>query len=177
MVNTKIHVYPHNDLLNLAYYQKSVIEKKLNEGIQDALSLDCMACLISVAFSVEALINFVGSWKVDNWNERWCYQIKVTRVCESVGLQFDRTQEPYARLWELKELRDQLAHSEPIETNATVRNCEELREVMQCPWDQILNPDYVFGSYDAVKEFRRLLFEHGNIALGQTVTSAFGRYC
>jgi hypothetical protein len=174
LVSHRIHVYPHNDLLNLASYQKGVIEQKLNEGIQDALALDCMACLISLGFSVEALVNFVGSKKVRDWVERRPYLDKVNQVCESVGLEFDRAQEPYARIWELKDLRDSLAHGQPIETGTTARNREELREVMQCPWDQHLNPEYIFESYHAVKEFKRLLLDHGGIALGQTLTSAFG---
>jgi len=174
-VSHRIHVYPHNDLLNLASYQKGVIEQKLIEGIQDALALDCIACLISLAFSVEALVNFVGSKKVNDWVERQPYLNKVNQVCQSVGLEFDRTQESYARIWELKELRNSLAHGQPIETSTTARNREELREAMQCPWDEHLNPDYVFETYHAVKEFKRLLLEHGEIALGETLTSAFGQ--
>jgi len=175
-VSQRIHVYPHNDLLNLASYQKGVIEQKLNEGIQDALALDCMACLISLGFSVEALVNFVGSKKVKDWVERQRFLDKVNRVCESVGLEFNRTQDLYARIWELKELRDSLAHGQPIETSISARNREELREAMQCPWDEHLNPAYVFETYHAVKEFKHLLLEYGEIALGETLTANEGAY-
>ena len=36
-------VLPHNDLLNLAYYHKCVIEKKVAEDNREAIALDCMS--------------------------------------------------------------------------------------------------------------------------------------
>ena len=77
----KIRVYPHNDLLNLAYYQRENINDKVAVDCQDGLALDCQACIISLAFSVEALINFVGHKKVENWNEFQRYPAKLRQVC------------------------------------------------------------------------------------------------
>ncbi len=87
----RIRVYPHNDLFNLAYYQKQAINNKVEEGIEDALRLDCLSCIISLSFSVEALINFVGSKRVQNWQERQSYRNKVNQVCHAAQLQFDET--------------------------------------------------------------------------------------
>ncbi len=66
----KIQVYPHNDLLNLAYFQRNSIKKKLEDPESEGIKLDCLACLISLAFSVEAIVNFVGHKKIDNWKEK-----------------------------------------------------------------------------------------------------------
>jgi len=65
----RIRQYPHNDVLNRAHYHHEMIAKKLAEGNHDGIALDCTSCLIALAFSVEALVNFVGSRKVTDWNE------------------------------------------------------------------------------------------------------------
>ena len=170
----RVRVYPHNDLFNLAHYQRELINQKVAEGIEDALSLDCMSCLISLAFTVEALINFIGYKRVQDWREWQPYINKMTQVCEAASLGFDKNTEPYKTIWELKELRDSIAHGQPIELNTTVRTREELRASMVCSWDQNLNPDYVNHAYDQVKQFERLLFDNCQISVGETLTSAVG---
>lgn len=66
----RVKVYPHNDLLNLAHFQRETIRRKLATEDHDGIKLDCLSCLISLAFSVEALVNFVGHKKVSKWRER-----------------------------------------------------------------------------------------------------------
>ncbi|MDV7106369.1 hypothetical protein R3X26_18460 [Vibrio sp. TH_r3] len=43
-------------------------EKIANED-NDGIKLDGLSCLISLALSVEALVNFVGHKEVDKWKE------------------------------------------------------------------------------------------------------------
>ena len=170
----RIRVYPHNDLLNLAHYQREVINNKESEGIEDALALDCLSCLISLAFSVEALVNFVGQKKIIDWQERQSYRNKINQVCEQASLVFDENEVPFKTLWQLKELRDSIAHGQPIEVTTSVNTREELRRAMECPWDQHLTSEYINHAYEAVKQFERQLFQNCQIAVGQTLTSAVG---
>jgi hypothetical protein len=170
----KIRVYPHNDLLNLANYQRGMINNKIENGIQDAIKLDCMSCLISLAFAVEALVNFVGFKRVRNWRERRPYREKIGEICRIAGFEFDESQDPFSTIWALKIDRDLMAHGQPFEGSLSVSNREELRNAMECPWDQHLNPDYVNHAYNRVKEFERRIFEALNISIADSLTSSIG---
>lgn len=170
----RVRVYPHNDLLNLAHYQREVINDKVAQGVEDAISLDCLSCIISMAFSVEAIVNFVGHQKVHGWRERRPYRDKVNEVCEVAGLVFDETAEPFSTVWQLKETRDMIAHGQPFEGNVNVRTREELHTTMECPWDQHLTPEYINSAYEQLKEFERSLFEGAGILPVFTLTSSVG---
>ena len=168
----KVQIYPHNDLFNLAYYQLGVINKKVQDGIEDAVGLDCMSCLISLAFTTEALVNFIGKKRVQRWRERDFYKSKMEKVCTKAGVAFSKHTEPFKTLWELKELRDSIAHGKPVELQTEIKDRDELRKAMECEWDKKLVSDYVNSAYDQVKEFERLLFENCKISVGETITSA-----
>lgn len=170
----RVKVYPHNDLFNLAHYHREVINQKVSAGEQDAISLDCMSCLIALAFSIEALINFVGSKRVEDWQERQPYRNKINQVCAAASLNFDTDQEPFSTLWALKELRDSIAHGQPIKVNTTARTRDELRTSMECPWYKNLSPEYVNHAYEQAKFFERTLFTNCEIKVEETITSAVG---
>ncbi|CDT06807.1 hypothetical protein A165_04495 [Vibrio tasmaniensis ZS-17] len=168
----RVRVYPHNDLFNLAHFQRETIRTKLADGDQDGIKLDCLSCLMSLAFSVEALVNFVGYKKVPKWKEYDRFKNKMKKVCAIAGHEFDENVGLHKLIWELKELRDSVAHGKPIEIETEVRSREELREHMQCSWDVNLTPEHVESTYEAVKEFERFLFESCKISIGETLTSA-----
>ena len=170
----RITVYPHNDLINLAYYQKEIINNKIKAGTEEALRLDCLSCIISLAFAVEALVNFVGNQKVDNWNERKKYITKVNEVCRAAQLHFNDSIEPFSTIWALKKLRDSIAHGQPKEIVTEVTTREELRAQMACPWDENLTPEFVNEAYTQVKGFKKLLLTNCEIPIGRTLTSAVG---
>ncbi|EHU9474426.1 hypothetical protein KZY47_004394 [Vibrio vulnificus] len=127
---------------------------------------------MSLAFSVEALVNFVGYKKVHKWNEYDRFKIKMTKVCAIAGHEFDKNVGLYKLIWELKELRDSVAHGKPIEIETEVKSREELRDKMQCSWDVNLTPEHVESTYKTVKEFEQFLFENCKISIGETLTSA-----
>ncbi|MEZ9627800.1 hypothetical protein [Aliivibrio fischeri] len=168
----RIRVYPHNDLFNLAHYQREGIRNKLNNGDKNGLKLDCLSCLISLAFTVEALVNFVGHKKVPNWKERDSYKDKMKKICAVSGCEYDQNVGLNKTLWDLKVLRDSVAHGKPIELETKVKSREELREKMQCSWDKNLMPEYVESTYEVVKEFECFLFDNCKISIGETLTSA-----
>ena len=97
----RISIYPHNDLFNLAHYHCETINRKVCEGVEDAISLDCMSCLIALAFAIEALVNFVGSSVIKDWQERQSYQAKLEQIGAAIGLSFDRKIEPFLTVWAL----------------------------------------------------------------------------
>ncbi|RLA37307.1 MAG: hypothetical protein DRQ64_09600 [Gammaproteobacteria bacterium] len=170
-MNHRVRVYPHNDLLNLVHHQREIINNKKSEGIEDGVALDCLGCLISLAFSVEALVNFIGHKKINNWKERRPYMDKLNQVCIRAGLAFNKSKEPFNTLLQLKELRDSIAHGKPIEITTSVHSRAELRREMECPWDQNLTSEYVNNAYEIVKQFERDLFENCQITVGQTLTA------
>lgn len=141
------------------------------DGIKDAIGLDCMSCLISLAFTTEALVNFVGKKRVRHWKEKNYYMPKMDQVCAQAGLKFSKHTEPYKTLWELKELRDSMAHGKPEEFETEIKDRDDLRKAMECEWDKNLTPTYVNSAYDQVKEFERLLFVNCKISVGETITS------
>lgn len=168
----RVKVYPHNDLLNLAHFQRETIRRKLATEDHDGIKLDCLSCLISLAFSVEALVNFVGHKKVSKWREFDRYKNKMVKVCARAGVAFDENVGIYEKLWQLKLLRDDVAHGKPIEIETDVTSRNELREQMCCPWDANLTPETVEKMFEAVKEFEKLLFINCKINIGETLTSA-----
>ena len=168
----RIKVFPHNDLFNLAHYQREVINKKIADGVGDALSMDCMGCVISLAFTVEALVNFIGAYCIEGWKERQPYKGKIKQVCEVAGFEFVKENEPYRTIWKLKEIRDDIAHGKPLEFDVSVESREELRELMECSWDKCLSVEFVDQAYDAVKNFETTLFSKCEIPVCETLTAA-----
>ena len=168
----KINIYPHNDLLNLAHYHRSVINGKIERGEQDALSLDCMSCIVALAFGVEAFINFVGINKVENWDESQSFKNKIKHTYRAVGGVFDKDNDPYTTVWHLKEIRDSMAHGKPIENSVSLSSHQELWAEMRPPWDHYLNQEYINQAYTQVKAWQTELLELSDIPLDLTITAA-----
>jgi len=173
-MNHKVSVYPHNDLLNLAHYQIQKINEKVKGGDQDGIALDCMSALIAMAFSVEAVINLIGHKRVASWKERKPYYEKAAAVCSVAGLSFNKAIEPYKTLWQLKELRDAMAHGQPVEFCTSIKTREEVRVNMGCKWDVHSTPDYVNHAWANIKKFEHMLFQGAGLSVGETLTGVIG---
>ena len=76
----KKHIYIHNDLFESAHYFKEKIEIKLKNNDLDGIIFEYMACLIMLAFTFEAEINFLGHKLITNWKERRPFENKITEV-------------------------------------------------------------------------------------------------
>ena len=170
----RIRVYPHNDLLNLAHHQREQITFKVASGNHEGLTLDCQACVISLAFSVEAIINFVGDKAVDVWNERANAPTKLLQVCEATNIPHDLESEPLSTIVQLRNLRNEIAHAKPKESVVEIESREELRSAMSPMWSDFMNPEFVEAAYQRVKEFKKGLLDGSGIPIGQTITSAVG---
>lgn len=167
-----ISICPHNDLLNLAHYQLEVINSKVKDGNRDSLSLDCMACLTSLAFAVEGLLNFIGHLEIDDWKEFQPYEDKIKQVCGEIAFSYDRNKEPFKTLWEVKDFRDSLAHVKPIEGVTDVSTKEDIFQALSCDWEKLLNPKFVNHAFEQVKLFKQNLFDLTKLDIGDTITSA-----
>ena len=167
-------VFPHHDILNLAFYHLEVIQRKSENDEQDCIGLDCMSCLIALAIGVEGLINFCGHKLVIDWVERQSYNAKLKQVTAALGIEVVDNQEPWKTLAELKSLRDGLAHPKPIEREAEVSNTKELSALMESAWDPFCNSEYVHDAYEQVSLFERCIYENPDIQESGILTSAWG---
>lgn len=160
----RIESYPHNELLNLAFYNIENLNKKVERNVQEGVELDCLNCIISLAFSVESIVNFIGFHKIDGWNEFERYFKKMNKVCKINGQVFNESIEPFKTLSKLKSLRDKLAHGKPVvnEKEFQVGTPSEIDEAWAPPWNKFIKPDFVNHAYKMVKKFEDDLLEaHG----------------
>ncbi|HHK8638493.1 TPA: hypothetical protein ACQYE6_004559 [Vibrio parahaemolyticus] len=165
-------VYPHNDLVNLGFYHLKTVRAKVENDVQDAIALDCHSCLIALAFSVEAFVNFVGDKKVTGWEERQGFYKKMKQICEVASIEFDEAVEPFSTLSRIKVLRDSMAHGKPIAGEA--KSGTLAREALKCPWDDYLTPEFAEQAYAQVKEFQKLILDKSGIRLGECITMSCG---
>ena len=63
------NIYVHNDLSNAAYHFKRVIEAKIAADDRKGITFDYLACRIMLAFTLEAMINFIGQKLIKPWDE------------------------------------------------------------------------------------------------------------
>ena len=166
----RVKVYPHNDLLNLAWHHVDGIRKKLDRGDSEGLALDAMSSIIAMAFSVEALINFVGFECVPGWGERDPFKKKVKAIEARLGIRFDWQAEPFRTLQHLKELRDHMAHGKPIELGVKGGASRSIGELLRTPWDSFLTAAYVQHAYPQVVAFEEMLLKSACIQAEQALT-------
>lgn len=167
-------VYPHNDLLNLAHYHLGILNDKLENGVKDALALDCTSVIISLAFSVEAIVNYVGYKCINEWKERRPYHKKMEEICELANITVDVESDLFITLNQLKVIRDMIAHGKPIEGKADDSFSEGVNKYLESPWAEYLNPEFTNKAYKQVKKFKNLVFSKCKIKPGTALTSAAG---
>lgn len=174
MANFRVRINPHNTLLNLAHYQVGIVEEKLATGKEDGIVLDCTSAIIAMAFSVEALMNYVGQKKIADWKERAAFKKKIERLEAVLGFHFDATAEPFKTIRLLKEARDTMAHGQPVEFQVSVPSSKKLGPALQPTWSAVTQPQVVVAAHKQLKAFQKLLFGLGKIKPGAALTSAVG---
>ncbi|WP_186191255.1 hypothetical protein [Burkholderia gladioli] len=167
---------PQNDLLNLANYHREVIEEKTARKEELGIALDCLSCLIALAFYVEALFNYVGQEKIPSWKERDSSPKKIKLVLCTLGLPVELDSEPFSAIATLREIRNGLAHGKPTRRRAQAANRLELNAATKGPWAEYTNPTAVDDLYRQVTNLRDLLFKAAGIRLGASLTSAVGSF-
>src|SRR5450830_1050654 len=69
-----------------------------------------LASMIMSAFAVESFCNTVGVKVVPNWNDRNSPLDKLKIICDSLMVQYDLSQEPWAEIKKLFKFRNLAAH-------------------------------------------------------------------
>jgi hypothetical protein len=172
------NVYVHNDLAGAAYHFKETIESKLAANDRKGIAFDYMACMVMLAFTFEAQINFLGLKLIDEWKEKQPFNDKVDEILDCLEFVPDRNVRPYSAIGYLKKFRDSLAHGKPDET--------EFDEVIDVPdgavrpidlngeWLQYCNHDSVFNTYDDVDAIWKELLQKSGIEVFETLTQGAG---
>ncbi|WP_281628735.1 hypothetical protein [Vibrio sp. St2] len=170
----RVNINPHNNLFNLAHFNIDIVKTKVAESDQEGLGLHCKNCIISTSFAVEAFVNYVGFKKIRHWNEKKNWYEKLKRIYKTIDEPLDLEREPLRTLKQLKDIRNELAHSKLIERNVLVRNKGEAQKAMKADWDEYLNPDFVVHAYEQAEAFQEHLMEKFDISLFETLTSSRG---
>ena len=170
----KVRIFPHNDLLNLAHFNLGVINEHVGKDDHEGLALHCMNCIVSTAFAVEAFINFMGSKKVEKWNERTKWYKKLQQICKAVGYEYNLDKDPLATIEKVKDIRNELAHGKPIEKMVEVGSKDELKQAMESPWSQCCTPEYANISYEQVNIFINEVIAKSGLKIFDTLTSSNG---
>jgi hypothetical protein len=158
-IKVKLHqkqeIFVHNNLANTAFYFRERITERLAKDDREGIGLEMTACLIMIAFAMEAQVNFFG-WKLapPKWDERDEIKGKIKVVAKHVGLSVDFGQRPYKTVKELKALRDQLAHGKPEiivrKEDELITTHEEL-EALPFPearWEKLVTKDFIDQAFD-----------------------------
>ena len=170
----RVRVNPYNQLETLAWYHLQAAQAKVGVAEHRGIALDCMSCLIALAFSVEALVNFVGHKKIADWKERAPFSTKLKLLEASFSLSLDRLAEPYLTIKRLKEARDKMAHGQPLDFTLNSEDKSELARAMQSPWSESTNVEFLAHAYEQIQVFKRTLLSKARIKPGATYTTAIG---
>lgn len=168
----------HNDLENTAYYFKSRIEKRMKEEDVEGIAHERMACMIALAFSFEAYVNFIGYEKVKDWKEFRPLKEKATDILETLKIEVDWTQRPFLTVLKLKKFRDLLAHGKPIiekyDKIIKERGGKEEEEATQIdhPWEASCRPDAVFQTYGDIDALCQQIREASGILITDMQTNS-----
>lgn len=173
----KIYQYPNDYLMNLASFNVENINDKIKRTQEDGLEFDCLNCIISLAFSIEAIVNLVGHLKIENWKEKQDFFKKMKTVCNSSTFKFDENIEPFHTLKQLKQLRDNIAHGKPKEKEKSFKigTPKELKDELEPTWKAFTNPKFTNHAYQMVKKFENDLIEAHGMDLSETGTRAISQ--
>ena len=169
------HIYMHNDIDQGAFYYKERIKEKLAKGDRDGIGYEMMACLVLLAFAVEAKFNFLGHKLIKNWNEWDSALHKVKRVLKHLGLNDDLKDPPYKTIDDLKNFRDTLAHGKPQEIKYEgdiVATEEELRQQgrLTAEYQKFLKEELVYKAYEDVETIWKDLLTRSGLNIMDTIT-------
>ncbi len=171
----KKNIYVHNDLSNAAHHFFEQIQTKLGSGDRGGIAFEYMACLVMVAFTFEAKVNFLGHKLVPNWKERQPFNEKVTEVLDRLNIAPDWTVRPYSSIAMIKSFRDSIAHGKPIEIEfdeEIVASKEEIdrRIDLDGEWVAYCSHDNVFNAYEDIQTIWAELLRLSRLQPFETIT-------
>ena len=173
------NIYVHNDLSNAAHHFKGIIEAKIKADDRKGIAFDYLACMMMLAFTSEAQINFIGQKLIDPWEERQPIKDKFKAVLKHLGITPDWNKRPYSSIVLLKEFRDLIAHGKPVDIDIDeeiVAKAEDLErpKILDGEWVKYCSHDTVMETYDDVDAIWQELLTAAGIPVFETLTRGAG---
>jgi hypothetical protein len=185
VTNVKVakNIYVHNDLENTAFYFKEQVKERAETQDRDGIGHDMMACLVMLAFTVEAQFNFLGfKLKGDKWKEKAPTIEKVHTVLKHLDVDNDLSQRPYKTIVDLKTLRDTLAHGKPTVIKTQEKEWKATEEELQkagalvADYEVFLKEEFVAQAYEDVDAIWKELLKRSGIEIMDAITSGGVEY-
>lgn len=171
----KKHIHIHNDLGNAAFYYRNLIKDRFDRDDRKGITFDLMSCLVFLAFSFEATLNFYGDVLIPRWKEMQSFDSKVQEVFAAIKIKPDMKQSPFSSISQLKKFRDLVAHGKPI--NYPYDEIIELpKDELERPhnlsgeWEAYCTPDSVFAIYSDIDAILKILSEQSGISPYEMLT-------
>ncbi|TAY52953.1 hypothetical protein [Rhizobium leguminosarum] len=174
-IETKRQIFIHNDLANAAFHFKERIEEKHKADDHHGIGLDIMGCIITLSFTNEARMNFLGYKLIDGWNEWQPIKAKIKQIAKRLETKADFGTRPYATIMEVKEFRDIFAHGKPIVVTSTHEEITTQTEldrynILQPEWQRFLTYDFVQKAYEDLERIWDELMKLAGLSVFETMT-------
>lgn len=130
-------------------------------------------CYVFSAFAIEAKVNFVG-WKLfeEDWPERNNLREKIDLLLEKLDLKLDWGERSLQSVYNLKCVRDTIAHGKPeiVDTTLVTEVEPEVWDSLKGQWETSLTPDNIERCCEDVDKLWRMLLDAAGISVGETLT-------
>lgn len=170
----------HNDIDSAAHYLTQRVKDKVKANESDALTFDCMAAGIMIAFSFEAYLNVIGDKLVGQWNERDAYHAKIDKIFQRLKIAPDWSRRPYSSISAMKRLRDTLAHGKPqsVEIDKAVVDKPDgpkgKKIDLSGDWERLCSPDMIVSAYDDLEIVWKEMYQKSGINIMELTTHGEG---
>jgi hypothetical protein len=170
----------HNDLDGAAFYLTENVKKKVKDGITDALTFDCMAAGMMLAFSFEAYLNFMGDRLVGLWNERDDYHKKIDKVFQKLKIAPDWSKRPFSSISAMKRLRDTLAHGKPQTVDVEKEIIDKAggqkgkKIDLSGDWERLCSPDMIVNAHDDLNDVWKQMIQKSGLDIMDIATGGEG---
>jgi hypothetical protein len=170
----------HNDLDSVALYLTQNVKDKVTAGNHDALTFDCMAAGVMLAFSFEAYLNFMGARFIGHWDERANVNTKIDKVFQYLKIGPDWSKRPFSSIAAMKKLRDALAHGQPetVDVQKDVIDkadgAKGKKINLSGTWERLCSPDMIINAHDDLEKVWKEMIDKSGLDIMETTTSGEG---
>ena len=179
-VLSTVNIFIHNDLENIANYYRNLIIERHGKPNKKGITFDCMSCLVFLAFSFEAYLNYFGLKLVAGWEEKRLerkeFNKKVNLIFDTLKISRDQENRPNRSIYDLVKFRNTIAHGKP---NVEHRNgiVETLKHEtnktleLTAEWKTFCTQENTLMIYEDVKTVLKAMREASRIEPWEMLTS------
>ena len=181
-VTSEAFIHIHNDIEGATHYFKSRIDRRVADSDRAGLAFEIIACLIMLAFELEAKFNFVGAKIVSDWDERMSAKKKPAKIYETLAMSYREDVRPYRSVADLRAFRDTFAHGKPKAltlsetadvTEEQLRNIQKF-DILSPEWAPLVTSEFLNSAYEDVSQIWDEMLEKAGIELFEASTHGFG---